>query len=134
MVLLMGEYLFVYGTLRPGDAPNALICTIKMCRVIGGAFTYGVLYDFGEYPGAVLDCLSKQKVFGTVLELPDNAGVLERFDEYEGFNASAPGDSVFVRVLGTVELDSGSTIRSWIYVYNGEPGSAPILRDGKWNM
>ena len=58
----------------------------------------GVLYDLGDYPGARLDASSEQRIIGWVYRLPEDAGVLQELDRYEGFNPEAPEKSLFLRV------------------------------------
>jgi gamma-glutamylcyclotransferase (GGCT)/AIG2-like uncharacterized protein YtfP len=130
----MSAYLFTYGTLRPGYAPEEIASAVAALRPVGEGFARGVLYDLGEYPGAVLDPTSDQRVFGTVFRLPEERDVLRRMDEYEGFDPEAPEESLFVRGLHEVELESGSTLRCWVYGYNGETGSAPAVDGGRYRM
>jgi hypothetical protein len=51
----MSDYLFVYGTLQPGVAPREIADAVEELKVIGNATVRGVLYDLGEFPGAVLN-------------------------------------------------------------------------------
>jgi len=128
----MSDYLFVYGTLQTGHAPDEIAHAVETLQHVGSAFVRGVLYDLGEYPGAVLDPSSKQKISGMVLQLPEDANVLRQLDEYEGFDPNAPDESLFVRVLQEVVMESGRTLRCWVYVYNRDPGSSPVLTHGKY--
>ena len=73
------------------------------------------------YPGAVPDPKSKNRIRGTVLELPEDATVLSQIDEYEGYDPDDPETSEFVRVRQAVELSGGGTQECWIYRYNREP-------------
>jgi gamma-glutamylcyclotransferase (GGCT)/AIG2-like uncharacterized protein YtfP len=122
----MSDYLFAYGTLRPGYAPKEMAPTVAKLRVVGEGFVCGTLYDLGTCPGLVLDPNSKQKIFGSVFELPEDAEVLRRLDEYEEFDPGAVETSPFVRTLHEVGLASGGTLRCWIYVYTG-CGRARVL-------
>jgi gamma-glutamylcyclotransferase (GGCT)/AIG2-like uncharacterized protein YtfP len=120
----VSEYLFTYGTLRPGLAPAQIAAAVAKLRVIGLARVRGVLYDFGEYPGAVPDAGALTEIEGTVYELPEDAEVLRRLDAYEDFDPEAPESSLFVREMYTVKMDSGSAQKCWIYVYNRDPAGA----------
>jgi gamma-glutamylcyclotransferase (GGCT)/AIG2-like uncharacterized protein YtfP len=65
----MSDFLFTYGTLQPGDAPDEIASTLARLRPVGKGFVHGVLYDLGDYPGAVLDPSSKRRISGTVFRL-----------------------------------------------------------------
>jgi gamma-glutamylcyclotransferase (GGCT)/AIG2-like uncharacterized protein YtfP len=129
---LMSDYLFVYGTLQAGFAPPEIAHVVEALKPVAKATVPGILYDLGEYPGAILDPSSKQTVSGMVLQLPDDARVLALIDKYEGFNPNSPEASQFVRVLENVALESGRQLECWTYVYNRDPESAPILQDGRF--
>jgi gamma-glutamylcyclotransferase (GGCT)/AIG2-like uncharacterized protein YtfP len=124
------DYLFTYGTLHPGRAPEEVAAAVEQLRAVGEGFVRGVLYDLGDYPGAVLDPSSQQRIAGTVFELPEDDDVLRQLDEYEGFDPNAPGKSLFLRTRCPVALGSGRTLQCWIYIYNGTPEPARILASG----
>ena len=114
----MSEFLFTYGTLRPGHAPEEIAPTVAKLRAVGNGFVYGTLYDLGAYPGAILDPASTRKISGSVFEIPNDPSVLQQLDAYEEFDSSALEESLFVRTLCAVELESGGMLQCWIYVYN----------------
>ncbi|MGA2171196.1 MAG: gamma-glutamylcyclotransferase family protein, partial [Terracidiphilus sp.] len=114
----MSDYLFTYGTLHPGHAPDEIAPAVEKLRPVGTGYVYGVLYDLGDYPGVVLDPTSNQKISGTVFRLSEDENVLRQLDEYEGFDQASPEQSLFLRTLRSVTLDSGETLPCWIYVYN----------------
>jgi gamma-glutamylcyclotransferase (GGCT)/AIG2-like uncharacterized protein YtfP len=126
----MSSYLFAYGTLQPEYAPPAIAHAVAKLHPIGRGSTSGVLYDLGGYPGAVLGPSTEKTIEGFVLELPEDANVLRDIDVYEEFDPDAPEKSQFIRVLCPVVLATGGTLQCWIYIYNRNPGFAPILRDG----
>lgn len=124
----MSEYLFTYGTLQPDRAPVEIASAVRRLRSVGTGRVHGVLYDLGEYPGAVLDD-DAGEIEGTVFKLPESPGILKQLDAYEEFDPGAPESSLFVRGLYPIELDSGGTLTCWMYVYNRDPaGSRPIQR------
>jgi gamma-glutamylcyclotransferase (GGCT)/AIG2-like uncharacterized protein YtfP len=130
----MSEYLFSYGTLQPGLAPDEIAPLVAQLVLVGRGFVRGVLYDFGPYPGAILDPHATSKVFGVVLKLPQNLEILPALDAYEEFDLSALERSEFVRTAHPVALESGGSLLSWIYVYNRDPGDAPVLHGGVFSM
>lgn len=128
----MSQYLFIYGTLRPGLAPDAVAAAVLTLKLVGEGFVRGTLYDLGEYPGAALEAAAESKVFGAVFELPGNPEVLHALDVYEGFNPEAVAESLFVRVEQAVELADGSSLPCWVYVYNLDPVGARVIADGRY--
>lgn len=128
----MSEYLFAYGTLLPGLAPEAMAGLVSRLTPVGEGFARGVLYDLGEYPGAVLEPLSDQRIFGTVLRLPDDCDVLRELDAYEGFEADCPEASLFVRAMGLVEMTGGGAVECWIYVYRGPVNGSRVFESGRF--
>ncbi len=126
----MTEYLFAYGTLQPGHAPAEVAPAVGKMLPIGSGCVPGLLYDLGDYPGAILDRMSERKICGTVFELPADANILRQLDDYEGFDPQAPDRSLFIRTLHPVVLANGGTLSCWVYVYNRDPESARILEGG----
>ena len=129
----MSEYLFTYGTLQPGYAPAAIASVAARLRPIGEGHIRGTLYDFGRYPGAILDPASERGVYGTVYELPGDPAILARLDEYEECIPDAPDLSEYLRILHPVELAAGQTLDCWIYIYNRDLRSARIVESGRWS-
>jgi gamma-glutamylcyclotransferase (GGCT)/AIG2-like uncharacterized protein YtfP len=111
------RYLFSYGTLQPRLAPPEIKPTVRRLRRVGRGFIRGRLFDFGEYPGAVLSRTGPQ-IVGQIFELPDDPEVLHRLDEYEGFDEANPRRSLFVRKRCVVQLEDGKKIACWVYLYN----------------
>lgn len=128
----MPEYLFTYGTLQPGHAPAMIASAAARLRYIGEGHVHGILYDFGRYPGAILDAASERKIFGAVYELPDDPAVLSQLDDYEDCYPDDPGLSQYLRALHPVALSTGETLHCWIYVYNRDVRSAHIVESGRW--
>jgi gamma-glutamylcyclotransferase (GGCT)/AIG2-like uncharacterized protein YtfP len=119
--VLIPNYLFAYGTLRPGIAPPQIAETAVKLRPVGEGFIYGELIQLNGYPGAVPDPESKNRISGTILELPEDESILRQLDEYEGYNPDALDESEFIRVRIAVEMHDGGTLECWIYLYNRPP-------------
>ena len=114
------EYLFAYGTLQPGRAPTVIAPLVEKLEIAGRGFVYGTLYDFGHYPGAVLDSASSHRILGTIYRLPADPDLLRKLDEYEKYSPDSPSASQFLRELHAVHLDYGRTLLCWVYVFNEE--------------
>lgn len=130
----MTEYLFVYGTLRPARASAEGSRLLKRLRRVGQARVPGRLYDLGEFPGAVLDDSARTSISGELFALPNDGSILNALDEYEEFNGDDGRKSLFVRTKANVEVPDGRQIESWIYVYNRDPGNAPIITSGDYSQ
>jgi len=153
----MKQYLFSYGTLQPGLAPPGIAGLARRLHPVGRGYIRGYLYDLGRYPGAVVqengsEILSRlagvseagsrrrnpersRRIWGQLLELPDDPGLLRRLDNYEGFDPNHPEQGEYVRKKCTVVLTTGEKKKAWIYAYNRPPASAPLIPNGdfaKW--
>lgn len=122
--------LFAYGTLQPGLVPAELASPMAGISLIARGSVPGILYDLGGYPGAILDPRAKSRIHGVIYELPDDPQFLAQLDAYEEYDPAAPDASLFRRALHPVTLANGDHIDCWIYVYNRDPGAAPIVPDG----
>jgi gamma-glutamylcyclotransferase (GGCT)/AIG2-like uncharacterized protein YtfP len=103
----MSEYLFLYGTLLPGDATDESSRIVRRLKRVGSATIRGRLYDFGEYPGAVLDRTAKSSIKGELFELPNDDSALKALDDYEEFNRTDRKNSLFVRTRTVATLQGG---------------------------
>ena len=128
----MSEHLFLYGTLLPEHAPAELARVVSRLHPVGGGSIGGVLYDLGNYPGAVLNSWSRKRIYGTVFRLPDDPAVLNELDVYEGFEPTFPERSLFNRRRCCARLSSGRTLVCWIYEYNRRHQHAAILSGGRY--
>lgn len=103
--------LFVYGTLRRGS-PNKYADLLQAnAQFLGNASMRGRLYQFPNYPGAVLSDQPDEWVPGELYQL-QNLSILSTLDEYEG--------SEFERVKITVSLDKGPALETWVYLFRGK--------------
>ncbi|HZN10217.1 MAG TPA: gamma-glutamylcyclotransferase family protein [Blastocatellia bacterium] len=128
----MTQYLFVYGTLRPGLAPPAVAHIIQQLRRVGAGSVRGRLYNLGAYPGALPDPAAETTIAGEVFEIPNDLAFWSALDDYEGFDPGSPGASLFVRTRCRVTLAGGRELESWIYAYNRHPKAAPLVVGGDY--
>lgn len=120
----MTEYLFAYGTLLPGLAPEEIASEVDKLQPVGEGFVDGKLYDLGSYPGAVIDSASAWIVYGTVYELPEDANLLRKLDAYEG--------PEYARIEQLVTLVAGGVCTCWVYDYQGKPSEERFIESGRW--
>lgn len=128
----MSEFLFVYGTLRPGCAPDEIANQAARLRLVGEASIQGNLYDLGHFPGALLSNDSVCRIPGLLFELPEDEHVLQALDEYEEFIPARPRESQFVRVRCEAQLKTGEAVTCWIYVYTRSIAAMQRIVDGVW--
>jgi gamma-glutamylcyclotransferase (GGCT)/AIG2-like uncharacterized protein YtfP len=128
----MSDYLFACGTLRTELAPPELSGLMKRLRSVGHGTVGGRLYDFGAYPGAVVNAASPERIVGEVFELPDDPALLAALDEYEGIVPGDPASSLFVRTRVQAALASQERLECWMYVYNRDPAGAPLVAGGDY--
>jgi gamma-glutamylcyclotransferase (GGCT)/AIG2-like uncharacterized protein YtfP len=112
----------VYGTLRRGSNNKFAQMLADRAQFEGTARVSGRLYDFGQYPGAVISHQSDHWIHGEVWRF-DDAQLLPSLDDYEG--------SEYQRALTSAEMEAGRTIDCWIYWYVGPP-TGRLMASGDW--
>ena len=127
---MITDYLFLYGTLLADGAPDEVVGVLQSLRRIGPAHVRGMLYDLGEYPGAILAPSSKTLIQGEIFELPPTPAILKALDDYEEFDPANKKDSLFIRTKTKATLLDGQRVNCWMYVYNDDPRTAPLLANG----
>jgi gamma-glutamylcyclotransferase (GGCT)/AIG2-like uncharacterized protein YtfP len=117
----MGEYLFVYGTLRRGHDNRYAQRLDGEARYKGEARVNGTLYAVKHYPGLVLG--GPGEVTGELFELGDGDGLLAELDDYEG--------DEYKRVVCEVSLE-GRVERAWVYEYMNSLKGKRVIESGDW--
>ncbi len=107
------EHVFVYGTLRAGEVNDIGAAAARHAlappRRVGAATVAGRLFDFGNYPGLVVDA-DAGPVVGDVYEVDD--ALVAVLDEIE---AVYPGDDgLFVAEHRDIDVE-GESLRCRIY-------------------
>ena len=128
----MSQFLFVYGTLRPGHAPAEVAAAAAQLRLVGEGSVAGELYDLGHYPGAILNNNSGPRISGLLFELPEDEAVLRAIDDYEEFIPELPAASQFLRVQCEAEC-AGAGVTCWIYTFARSLAGARRIDDGVWH-
>jgi gamma-glutamylcyclotransferase (GGCT)/AIG2-like uncharacterized protein YtfP len=129
----MKDYLFVYGTLLPDQAPHELRADIARLKPISAGSMPGRIYDLSDFPGAVYDRFAQTCVHGQVFELPNDNRPLSRLDEYEECVLGQPEASLFIREKRPIALPDGSQLLCWVYLYNRDPGKSPLIPSGDYS-
>lgn len=125
---MINELLFVYGSLLNTDNEFANYLNSN-ALIYGTGKIKGVLYDIGEYPGAVI--AAEGYIFGTIFKLNNADGALKILDDYEGFGSGQEQPNLFVRELMPVETGT-FVINCWVYLYNRPVKGLPQIPSGDY--
>jgi gamma-glutamylcyclotransferase (GGCT)/AIG2-like uncharacterized protein YtfP len=128
----MANYLFVYGTLlQPG---NTFAAYLKAhCTFYAEGSFKGLLYNIGEYPGALLLPYGDDRVYGNIYLLNDADEVLKVLDDYEGFGDAHPQPNEFIRKQVIVDANDAS-LTCWIYLYNWDVKGLKQMESGRYKV
>jgi gamma-glutamylcyclotransferase (GGCT)/AIG2-like uncharacterized protein YtfP len=125
------RHVFVYGTLRAGEANDIGIAAarhgIAAPTLIGSASLRGRLFDFGDYPGMIVDPAAGA-VVGDVYAIDDAlVAVLDEIEEvYPGV------EGLFLAREVTVEVN-GTQLQCLFYpVASDAVEGLPEIRSGDW--
>jgi len=126
----MINHVFFYGTLmsgfrRPGREriEGKLTCE-------GRGWISGALFDVGIYPAAVP--ADDSRIWGEVHRMDDIDAVLAELDDIEGYRASEPESSLYVRAETSATLSDGRIEQVWAYFYNAPLGRAHRIESGDY--
>lgn len=106
----MLPYLFVYGTLRRGQALHHELVKAQ-AEFVAVARMRGRLCSLGRYPGALAE--GDQVIVGELYRLPTPQPALERLDTVEG--------DEFRRAVVRVFVAGGGIRRAWAYLLKSVP-------------
>lgn len=111
-------HLFVYGTLRSGDAHEMARYLRANAEYLGSAeLPKSSLYMVGRRPAVVRSASATGSVKGELFALNDPT-VLVRLDRYEDCDLADPDDSEYLRRQRLVRLGKSRKVRAWVYEYN----------------
>ncbi len=111
--------LFVYGSLRRDtDHPMARYLQTHS-QLIGNAIFQGKLFDTGSFPAAIKSTNPNDQVLGELYAMKNVDRLLEKLDNYEGFEPEKPEQSLFLRKKVEVQPSSGDKlVPAWTYLFN----------------
>jgi len=95
-------------------------------RFVGPCLVTGELFDLDHYPGLRH---GDGRVIAELYALLD-IEVLQDLDEFEGYSASQPRDSLYIRER--VALIEPQGAEAWVYVYNTVPDARARIISGDW--
>lgn len=122
------EYIFVYGTLRKTQKKHALLC--EHAQFIENATFCGKLYLIKDYPAVISSENLNDKVIGEVYRLLTTDKAFLILDEYEEVGEQFSRPNEYFRKQLPVILNSGKTLKAWVYMYNHSLENKPCLTSG----
>jgi gamma-glutamylcyclotransferase (GGCT)/AIG2-like uncharacterized protein YtfP len=127
----VSEHVFFYGTLMsPFKRPGRQRVESQLVFAGRGRIR-AALFDLGIYPAAV-PANDDSMVSGEIYEISNAPAVLAALDEIEGFHASEPDRSLYLRMRTDVFLDDGRVQPAWAYFYNAPLGQASRIASGDY--
>lgn len=127
----MNDLLFVYGSLLT-DGNEFAGYLHSNAQLIGTGNFKGLLYDVGEYPGAVVSG-SGAIVKGNIYKLANAEKALQILDDYEGFGPNQQQPNLFIRESLPIETDKGQ-VSCWVYLYNISVVNLPLIPSGNYQQ
>jgi gamma-glutamylcyclotransferase (GGCT)/AIG2-like uncharacterized protein YtfP len=138
---MAGHRIFVYGTLRTGGRLHG---HLKGQQEVGPGKTVGMLYDVGSFPAAVFrddivpDAIPRHAreqreipvIFGEVWEVDPET--LARLDMVEGYYQNDRHNSLYVRTIAEVWLDTGRYVACSVYEWNREVDGLKRIESGDY--
>ena len=112
------DLLFVYGSLLSSSEHPLAQQLAANATLLGQGHVSGNRYRIDWYPGLVPSELADTVVTGEVYRLHSPGSLLPVLDAYEEAEPWRGAGAEFRRELLAVELDSGSKLYCWTYIYN----------------
>ena len=107
--------IFVYGTLMAGEVREGAWERIKIeTRHID--YMYGTLYDYGSYPGMILN--TQGLIKGELVRTENIETALPIFDQIEGFESFGSKNNLFRRSLAKPLIGDEQGNLAWVYLTN----------------
>lgn len=126
----MKDKVFFYGTLMGGFDRRRRAGIDTRMTFLGRGRIEADLFDLGLFPAAVP--APGHHVWGEVYEVDDDATVMARLDEIEGYQPAEPDSSLYTRTAVPVEFESGDVDTVWVYFYNAPLGQAERIASGDY--
>lgn len=123
--------LFVYGSLRSGFRSPVYEYISRFFKFIGEAKVKGKLYDMGSYPAGIATT-EDSFIIGELYQAKNEhefSWAIGQLDDYEGVAVEADEVQLYRREVTEVRLNDEIT-KAWIYWYNGDVGTRPVIASG----
>ena len=126
------DYLVVYGTLRPAFT-NAFAHYLRQHSEYVGEGTFpGLLFDLGNYPGAVYQIDRMERVCGTIYNITRHKpALLLHLDAYESIGEQFEQPTEYIRTIIPVDFQ-GTRLDCWVYIYNLSVTDKIVIASGDY--
>ena len=122
----VGDWVVLYGSLMRGLGAMDELGIGNRLRYVGPCTVMGELFDLGRFPGMRH---GDGQVIAEIHALLA-AEVIEVLDEFEGYSAARPRESLYLREAITLIAPSG--VEAWVYTYNEVPDASMRITSGDW--
>lgn len=123
---------FVYSSLRKGFDQPAYAYIAKYFEFVGNGRVKGTLVDLGNM-AVGSPCKQSNFIKGELYKLKNDRDfewVFAQLDGYEGVCSTPDEDVLYRREIVPVLMDDNEVSQSWIYWYNGDVSSMPVIASG----
>jgi gamma-glutamylcyclotransferase (GGCT)/AIG2-like uncharacterized protein YtfP len=128
---LMSDLLFVYGTLRKGNANEMAEYLHKHAEFLSDGWFRGRMYMISYYPGVVASDEKNDRVYGEIYRLHDAQTALTILDAYEECIAQHAQPAEYKRVTANIDSVDGHVPKSvWIYLYQWPTVDKVMIQEG----
>lgn len=135
--------LFVYGTLKPGEANYPRYLAGRSSAVRPASVSGAGLFTEGQYPYLLIDpdtLHASEHVYGALITIRSEVyyQTLIQIDQLEDYNPGNPW-SLYERVVHRVQTDAG-LVEAWVYVAGSaartaiKTGRLVKIAGGIWRM
>lgn len=127
----MPDLLFVYGTLRHGNANAMAAYLIAHAEFVTGGWFQGQMYQISYYPGVIASDCVDDRVYGEVYRLHDAQSTLAVLDDYEECSAQHTQPAEYQRVQTQILAVDGLALEQvWIYLYQWPLDNNRLIESG----
>ncbi len=125
--------LFVYGTLRKSIGHPSYTYLSHYSDFVHYGWFPGHLYVVNNYPGAIFDPNSQNKIFGEIYQCPAIEKLLRRLDHYEECSEKFPKPHEYIRRQLPINLTQNQ-VTAWVYLYNYPTEKLRLIESGDYPL
>ncbi len=134
------NHIFTYGSLMRNEVFHHLLNPSHNIIFIENSMVQGVLYNFGLYPGMILNSKDKKaSVSGEIVQIKNIIETIINLDTLENFKGYNEKGSLYRRAILSVETvfenrvseRKNISVPAWVYIIN-ETGNGDIISSGSW--
>lgn len=129
---VLGEYIFVYGTLLKKTGTPMHHFLASHCDFFSDGHIKGRLFMVDGYPGAIESYDSNDRVFGEIYTMSNLDLVLSKLDEYEGCSDNFAQPHEYIRKKLLVNLPDNRQLLAWTYLFNYDVAGLKEITSGNF--